>query len=799
MDKNNKIIESERSDYANLKSFISKKKTQIDASRSSLLSSSEIGKKILDRKSSNIKQLNLANEKTINKKIRKQLENDSLHSCDNLDNDYPQNEKNNKIKNKKEKEISSKIVVDDIENIYSYIIDKPNKLFSIQKYFLLLIVFCTNVTHWIFLFLTKEKLENNYCYTKLNQFDICSPDQICSNIKGRINILLFNETFYISNKSKTHHQELIEEMKLINAYYKTFFVSHNYQISKDRLLLPIDMVKYNGDKINFAIILSKRERWNLFLKFSSLCQRNDGYFYIVLVIILGGIIGSALFGLLADIFGRKRIIVICLFIITFSFSIFSIFSIFTENKYSYYLKEYADIYKSINQTDHEILSKLYSQLKTAQYFETIFPIFLISLLILCFALRPLGKTCLALLLENSLNELQALENFRNYTFSTTGLPPIFAFIICIVVNNFTSTMIIITSIFLLLFIFSFFLVSESMRYHYEYCEWKDLTDELVHLFKITDDIPITFKNKIEFEAFKYEEYKKMSGNLVRKINSIWDLVIQRIIYLNRDIRRNSSFIIKKDEVKINPLLIFTSISSNMVFNKLKYLMTIILIIIYAQVFFVEKELVDIPFFSLPDLILGVGYNCILNSNYLILGIVTFISNYFYYLCYRISCFKAIFYFSLIIVTILLIIYHFVSYKQIDFPLDINQSNFNMLENHYKNIRSSNLNILLFFIHFFLNGVNFYINILAIKLTKTIYRCTLFGLNTSLALLALTFGETLNLQIENYFFLIGSLNLIGIVSEFYFGEMKNIPNIVNDLKQSINKEKNKSNKDKSKVL
>ena len=220
-----------------------------------------------------------------NKKIRKQLENDSLHSCDNLDNDYPQNEKNNKIKNKKEKEISSKIVVDDIENIYSYIIDKPNKLFSIQKYFLLLIVFCTNVTHWIFLFLTKEKLENNYCYTKLNQFDICSPDQICSNIKGRINILLFNETFYISNKSKTYHQELIEEMKLINAYYKTFFVSHNYQISKDRLLLPIDMVKYNGDKINFAIILTKRERWNLFLKFSSLCQRNDGYFYIVLVII----------------------------------------------------------------------------------------------------------------------------------------------------------------------------------------------------------------------------------------------------------------------------------------------------------------------------------------------------------------------------------------------------------------------------------------------------------------------------------------------------------------------------------
>ena len=797
MEKNNKIITTERSD--NVKSFVSKNNNPIDVSRNSLLSTSEIGKKISDRKNSDIKQLNLATEKSINKKIRKQLEDDSLHSFDNFDSDYPQNKKSNKIKNKKEKKTLTKIVVDDIENIYSCLIDKSNKIFSIQKYFLFIIVLCTNVIHWIFLFLTKKKLENNYCYTKLNQFDICIPDQICSNINGRINLLLYNDTFYISNKSLTRHQEFIEEMKLINTYYKTFFVSHNYQISKNKLLLPIDMVKYNADKINFAIVLTKRQRWNLFLKFSSLCQRNSGYFYIVLVIIIGGAYGSVLFGLLADIYGRKRIIIICLFIITFSFSIFTTYSIIVEMKYDYYLKEYQDIYKSTNQTDYDILSKLYSQTKTSEYFEATFPIFLISLLILSIALRPLGKICMALLLENSLNELQALENFRNYTFSTQGLPPIFAFIMFIVVNNFTSTMIIITSAFLILFIFSFFLVSESMRYHYEYCEWKDLTDELMHLFKLTDDIPITFKNKIEFEAFKYEENKKIVGNLVKKINSIWDLVKKRIIFLNRDIRRNSTFIIKKDEVKLNPFIIYTCISSNRVYNKLKYLMVIILIIIYAQVFFVEKELVDIPFFSLSDLNFGIGYNYILNSNYLLLGIVTFISNYFYYLCYRISCFKVIFYFSLITVTILFITYHFLSYNQVDFPLDINQSNFNMLERHYKNNRSSNLNILLFFIYFFLNGVNFYINILVIKITKTMYRCTLFGINTILALLSLTFGEALNLQIENYFLLIGSLNLIGIVSEFYFGEIKSIPNIVNDLKQSINRENNKSKKDKSKVL
>ena len=242
MEKNNKIITTERSD--NVKSFVSKNNNPIDVSRNSLLSSSEIGKKISGRKNSDIKQLNLATEKSINKKIRKQLEDDSLHSFDNFDSDYPQNKKSNKIKNKKEKKTLTKIVVDDIENIYSCLIDKSNKIFSIQKYFLFIIVFYTNVIHWIFLFLTKKKLENNYCYTKLNQFDICIPDQICSNINGRINLLLYNDTFYISNKSLTRHQEFIEEMKLINAYYKTFFVSHNYQISKNKLLLPIDLVKY---------------------------------------------------------------------------------------------------------------------------------------------------------------------------------------------------------------------------------------------------------------------------------------------------------------------------------------------------------------------------------------------------------------------------------------------------------------------------------------------------------------------------------------------------------------------------
>jgi hypothetical protein len=286
-------------------------------------------------------------------------------------------------------------------------------------------------------------------------------------------------------------------------------------------------------------------------------------------------------------------------------------------------------------------------------------------------------------------------------------------------------------------------------------------------------------------------------NLIKKINSVFDLVKQRIISLNRDIRRNSNFIIKKEEVKFNPLIVYTSISANRVFNKLKYLMAIILIIIYAQVFFIEKEIIDIPFFNIKDLYIDIHNNYIINSYYFFLAIVTFISNYLFYWCHRISLFKMTFYFSLIIVTIFFILYHFITIDGNIYPLDINQTNFHMLETHFKKTRKSNTSILLLFIHFFLNGINFYINLLVIKITKTLYRCSLFGINTCLALLSFAFGEALNFQIDNYFLLIGALNLIGIVSEFYFGELKGIPNIINDLKQDINKDNNHNNRNKEK--
>ena len=790
--KKEKEIISERSDIA-FKSTATKNQDLID----NTIISKELSKKNnSDKKSNSSKKI--ISEKSISKKLKKSE--DSIYNLENLENDIDfstRQEKKKSTKKKKEKTLQ-KIIVDDIENIYISLIGKFSSKLLTQTIIVLTISFGVNVCHWIYLFLMKTKLENSYCLTKLNQFDNCISEEICNNYEEKINLFLYDDIIDIHNNKLNEHQNFIIEQNDINAKYKQFFVSHNYNISKDKLITNIDMTKHKTEKINFVIILNKREKYDLFLQFFNVCLKEKTNFYLILILLIGGILGSFIFGLLADIYGRKKIIIILLFLITLVFTFFSLLSFKIINSYDKYLKEFDEIYFNTYEIYYEVLSKLYSQEKTGILFEKYFTLFLLLLLILCACLRPLGKICLAILLENSVTDLSVLQNFRKYTFVTTGLPPIFAFLIFIIVNDFIITMIILAVFFFILFLLSIFFIHESLRYHYEYSQWKELTYEIKSLFNIDENFPVNFKTIMDYEVFRLEENKKMNSKFIQRINSIFSYVKHRIYSLNRDIRRNSTFIIKKDEVVFNPLIIYSSFAANRAFNKLKYLMVIILIIIYCQVFFLEKELVDISFFSKSDLYIDKDNNYIINSNYFILALITFISNYFFYFCYRISCFKHIFYTALIVVTFLMILFYFLASDADDYPLDINQTGFNMLQRYYKTERNKKLNVILFFIYFFLNGVNYFINILAIKLTNTLYRCSMFAINTSLSLLSMAFGQAINFQIQNYFFLIGGLNTIGIISEFYFGELKGIPNIINDLKQDINRDNDK-NKEKIKKL
>ena len=86
-------------------------------------------------------------------------------------------------------------------------------------------------------------------------------------------------------------------------------------------------------------------------------------------------------------------------------------------------------------------------------------------------LWPLLKSCMALLIENSTGELKVLIGFRRYNFFFGGLPALFTPLIFANLNSFITTLVVLSSLNLILFILSVVFLEESVRYYYEYCEW----------------------------------------------------------------------------------------------------------------------------------------------------------------------------------------------------------------------------------------------------------------------------------------------------------------------------------------
>ena len=204
-------ILSEKNSNLNYKNSKSKNITK-DFSRESFISS-DINKNE-KLKNNKFNYMNSISDKNTNK-IKKQIEieSNSLFSSHSGNKIKKLIKSKQKINNKK---TFDKIIVDNIENIYLNITKLPNKLLK-QRIFLLIIAFYVNCIHWTFLFLGKSKIERDNCFTKLNQFEVCTPEQYCSqNVISQINYHIYNDSFIIYNNSLNEHQNFIQEMNEIN-------------------------------------------------------------------------------------------------------------------------------------------------------------------------------------------------------------------------------------------------------------------------------------------------------------------------------------------------------------------------------------------------------------------------------------------------------------------------------------------------------------------------------------------------------------------------------------------------------
>ena len=705
--------------------------------------------------------------------------------------------KSNKIKIKEQK-----YIVDNINNILSKV-SSPKLKLIMQDYILLAIIFLVCLYYWVFLFLATTKFEQNYCFTSQKQLDICSEEQICDDFSETLNFIIYNYTYDVHPREDS----LLEEDKDINKYYRPFFLRYSNLLSKYKTFDIMQMEKIN-DKTNFAILITTKENWNIFLKFFSLCNY-DSYRQILLVLFaLGGFCGSLLFGLLSDVYGRLFIIRITLFLSILGDLLIYFMCAFCNHYYHNLLKDFKI---KVKDQYEDIVIYHFAQKSTAEIFDKYFIFIIIGVFLLNFSLWPLLKSCLALLIENSKDDLEVLVNFRKFNFVFCGLPPLLTSLVLVNVNNFDITFLILSITQLLIFIYSCVFMEESLRYYYELCEWEKLTDVIKNIYKININDFRTL-NKLELKIFQKKEdlinYKNFKKNLNLNIqydhsgnpilnfkNTYYNNMMEKKKILVRKLKRKENIIIKYNDVKSNPLIILISLFSNHAFKNTKVLIFIILILLYVENDLFQKELLEPPYFDVKDLTININNNYIINSIFFIYLILNFISNYFFYFLYRIDCFKIIILISLIIITFNLTVYHSITSSSVDEPINLNIYNFSM-ENYYsRNKRPFLLLIFLFAIYFALNGIIFYVHLLISKISKTIYRCTFFSLHSFSLIIALIISESIYYHMENYFLFLATLNILCLFTFLFLSDFKELLFVVSDLKQDyIDSQRGKNKKE-----
>jgi MFS family permease len=520
--------------------------------------------------------------------------------------------------------------------------------------------------------------------------------------------------------------------------------------------------------------------------------------------VLGGFFGCIIFGCKADIHGRKKLIKITLFITNVGLVFCIFFCYFLDGKSNYYRKQFNKnySYKSENEIPYkDILEDIYVQKLIRKLINKIFIIYLVSIFITNLGASPLLKICLALLLENSTNEEIVLTNFRTYSFFVRGCSPLLASIFIVNFNNITLSYTILFLISFILFISSFFVVNESMRYYYELCEWKNLSNFIMNTFVLEDSNDIQLLEPRELRELQREEniiinkeYEIRRLNLkaehdednIFEINNYSNYLKRKISSINRKIKRKADIVLKLVEVKYNPLIIHICIKSNKMYYKSKFIVLSALLLLYLFLYFLCYEMIQKPFFREKDLYLERGFNFIFNSNFLGLFFSTLISNYFYYYLYRIYCFRTVIIISSLCISFLSIIYHLVCLDSENTPLYYNQYNFSMMDIYYKDKKRGDKLSFIYIMYFAINGICIYIDLILIKMSKTIYRCTVMTDQTVSLLISLLLTRAFSVEINRPFLLLGFINFIFLFIILFLDEMTETPNIVNDLKQNVEK-------------
>ena len=614
------------------------------------------------------------------------------------------------------------------------------------------------------LFIFSKRKNKMYCFdSDSREFKICETSNFCP-ISGVRDIIYTNEHPNIS---------VTKEMEGIKSKYIDFYVKESTIFS--RLNKKLSKKKSTMSKYGVTIISTYKENYLFDNTFRTGC---DNYLINLLISsFMASVIGNFIFGHIADIFGRKKIIIIATLIqilgvvIIVCSTYYAIykgnednsenvhpfnnkkmfnFDYSSQDSYSYiqsYIKysnlEEFDLsgmnqnYKdNFNSFKKEVLKSKYIK----YYFQKVRILIFIGFFLVFFTNSSIKTITLAYLLENALTE-DSINLYYLYFNFTIPLSLILSLFMMTYFDSFFFFISVLCTFQLALIIIFWYGFYESQRFNFEYAFYTRITKFTIYIlgednlkknystdFKSIIDKNNNEKEKVQIDIY-YSKHSKDKFKIQSELNNNEENenceFLSSLLYHNKIVhtRNKKENQIKRSGILGNPFTIFHLMRKEK-FIKKHFLLILSFICSLSIVTNLSMSKITSQGFMPREKL--ISQKTILNShisNYSIIYIIIL----FPFIHYVIKCTGLG-----MILTISLII-TFVSSFFFEIICLSSREITNLVENKYNSIDiiinkyMDALNAFIYLVSISNVGMQYSLYFFLTKLTKTIYRCTFYGL------------------------------------------------------------------------
>ena len=625
------------------------------------------------------------------------------------------------------------------------------------------IIFLNSCYIWIILFIFSEPKNKIYCFdTDSREFKICQKSDFCP-ISGARDIIYTNEYSSIS---------ITKEMENIKRKYIDFYVKESTIFSL--LNKKLSKKKETMTKYGVTIISTYKENYLFRNTFRTDCES-----YLLNFIIssfVAAISGNIFFGYLADVFGRKKIIILAhmveilgsiIIIISTYYSVlkgnennsnihpfnnkkmfdfdyrafddYSNIQSFIKNfnldrfelsNMNYYYKE------NFNSFKKQVLKSKYIK----HYFQKVRIFIFIGFFLIFFVNSSIKTITLAYLVENALTE-DSMNLYYLYFNFTIPLSLIFSLFLLILFESFHFFMLILIIFQFILILIFCFIFYESQRFNFEYAFYTRITEFTIYIlgeenlkrnysgdFKSSNDKNGIEKEKVQFDIY-YSRFSKEKFKIQSELNNnkenencsfLSSLLYNSKLTSKKSKKENS---IKRSNILGNPLSIFFLMRKEKLIRKhflliLSFISSLSIVTnlsmtkIFSQIFISRDKFISM--------------NSIFSThicNYSIIYIIIL----FPFIHYFIKCIglSLILRTSLIITFIASFLFEIISLSSREIT--------NLVENKYNSIDiiiykyNKPLIAFIYLVSISNVGMQYSLYFFLTKLTKTIYRCSFYGI------------------------------------------------------------------------